>query len=95
MKFSALPLIAAAALFTAASAAPATFQEVTTKRPGNPGPPPGAIRDSPGQPEESHAQDAEPMTTTKYGTAETQGMHDRCIWKNGNWHCPFIGQETR
>ncbi|OAA50992.1 hypothetical protein BBO_00939 [Beauveria brongniartii RCEF 3172] len=92
MKFLALPLVAAAALFTASSAAPVITQEVTVNKLM---PLPTPIHHIAGQPDESRAQDAEPITTIKYGRAETQGMPDRCIWKNGNWHCPFIGHGQR
>ncbi|KAM3499441.1 hypothetical protein MY10362_007305 [Beauveria mimosiformis] len=92
MKFLALPLVAVAALFTASSAAPATTQDVTVNKLV---PMPTPIFHTRGQPDESRAQDAEPITTIKNDRAETQGLPDRCIWKNGNWHCPFIGHGHR
>lgn len=88
MKFSALPLVVAAALFTASSAAPVTTEEVTASRLE---PLPSPILDTKDQLDESHAQNAEPITTIKYGTGDSQVMPDRCIWRNGRRHCPFIG----
>ncbi|KAM3433043.1 hypothetical protein MY4824_006204 [Beauveria thailandica] len=92
MKFLAFALVAAAALLTASSAAPVITEEVTVNKLV---PLPTPIIHIGVQPDESRAQNAEPITRIKYGRAETQGMPDRCIWKNGNWHCPFIGHGHR
>ncbi|KAM0745241.1 hypothetical protein ACQRIT_000625 [Beauveria bassiana] len=84
MKFSTLPLVAAAVIFTTASAAPAMAEEATANKLV---PPPEPIVHSARQPDESRTQDA--------GRAKTQGLPDRCVWKNGNRHCPFIGHGHR
>ncbi|KAM3520687.1 hypothetical protein NHJ13051_006723 [Beauveria bassiana] len=92
MKFSALPLVAAAVIFTTASAAPAMAEEATANKLV---PHPEPVLHNARQLDESRTQEAGSITKNKSGRAEAQGLPDRCVWKNGNRHCPFIGHGHR